>query len=331
MAWLNGWSYRKSHIISQTVDAGTNYQVLIKVYYGDGEDGTEVIGSTTSGKIYCDSKCKTDFGDLRFTEDDGETELDYWIEEQVNEDYALIWVEISGDLDAGNVSIYAYYGNTEATTTSNGFNTFSFFDDFNDGVLGAWWTVSVGTPVEANGYLRVEGAGGVMDDVRSTNAYGTCRFKCKSRAGGVATNAGWQIGMRLLNDSEYIIFSRAAVVIFYIRDWDGAATQTLIAEPSLNVWHDYEMLYVKSTSTNYYIDDVLSATHITNNPDNDLYTRFVSYSNNPPLDIEWAFIAKYVSPEPVHGDWGEEETPPAAGAVAGFSIVPILQGIGILK
>ena len=87
MAWLTGWTYRQSHTISGSSDgAQTNYQVKIIVDYGS--------GSSSGDTIYVDGNCKTDFSDIRFTSSDGETVLDYWIEDYTVSDNAIIWVEV---------------------------------------------------------------------------------------------------------------------------------------------------------------------------------------------------------------------------------------------
>ena len=39
-------------------------------------------------------KCRSDFGDIRFTDSDGVTELSYWMEEKVDGDYAVFWVKV---------------------------------------------------------------------------------------------------------------------------------------------------------------------------------------------------------------------------------------------
>jgi len=106
MGWLTGWTYRKSHVINSASGAGTNYQVKIKAHYGSGTDSGE--------DVYLNGKCRTDFGDIRFTDDDGETELDYWMEEKVDSDYAVFWIEIADDLSSSNATIYIYYGNSTA-------------------------------------------------------------------------------------------------------------------------------------------------------------------------------------------------------------------------
>ena len=84
--WLSNWTYRKAHNISGST-AGTqiNYPMMMNVHYDNGFD--------FEGDVYLNWKCRADFGDIRFTDWDGQTLFDYWIEQQVNSDYAIIWVE----------------------------------------------------------------------------------------------------------------------------------------------------------------------------------------------------------------------------------------------
>ncbi|MCL5876983.1 MAG: DUF2341 domain-containing protein [Candidatus Bathyarchaeota archaeon] len=124
-----GWNYRKSHTITgSTAGSVSNYQIGIKVYYGAGSDGTETIGNTTFGKVYCNSHCKTDFSDVRFTSSDGSTLLDYWLDYKSDQNNAVFWVEVDSIPSSSSTNIYVYYGNTNASTLSNGANTWDFFD-----------------------------------------------------------------------------------------------------------------------------------------------------------------------------------------------------------
>ena len=111
------WNYFKYQTFTQLANTGTNYQVRFTVHYGNGTDSGE--------NVYLNSKCRTDFGDLRFFE--GATELDYWMESKTDSDYAVFWVEIAGDLSTANRTVTLKYGNSSATTTSNGPNTFIIF------------------------------------------------------------------------------------------------------------------------------------------------------------------------------------------------------------
>ncbi|MHA2424832.1 MAG: DUF2341 domain-containing protein, partial [Candidatus Thorarchaeota archaeon] len=108
--WLTGWQYRKSHTITGSAGAGTDYQIRITVHRATGTDSGE--------DVYVGSNCKTDFGDVRFTDDDGITLLDYWMEEFHSEN-ASFWVRVKDSLES-NQDIYIYYGNSEAMDASDG-------------------------------------------------------------------------------------------------------------------------------------------------------------------------------------------------------------------
>jgi hypothetical protein len=133
MGWLDpAWGYRKAHYVEPAAGAGTDYQVRVVVHFGAGADGGE--------DVYLDSKGKTDFGDLRLTDNTGVTPLSYWIEKKVDSDYAIVWVKVSDDLSVYNKRIYVYYGNVAATSAANGDGTFIFFDDFETN-LAKWSAV----------------------------------------------------------------------------------------------------------------------------------------------------------------------------------------------
>ena len=56
----------------------------------------------------------------------------------ISGDTATFWVKIDDDLSSTDATIYVYYGNTQATSASNGTATFVFFDDFEDADLSEW-------------------------------------------------------------------------------------------------------------------------------------------------------------------------------------------------
>ena len=119
--WLTGWQYRKSHTINPTTGAGTDYQIKITVFFGAGTDN--------GANVYLNGHSRTDFADVRFTASDCISTLSYWLENVVDSNYAVFWVKINDDLSTNPVTIYLYYGNSSATTTSNGATTFLMFRD----------------------------------------------------------------------------------------------------------------------------------------------------------------------------------------------------------
>lgn len=116
---LSAWTRRKAITVTNNVASTlTNDQIKVTVAY--------------------DSDMKADFGDIRFTDSDGSTLLDHWMESSTASTTADYWVEIPTLTASSSKTIYMYYGNAGATTASNGTNTFMFFDDFSSGSMGNW-------------------------------------------------------------------------------------------------------------------------------------------------------------------------------------------------
>lgn len=110
---LAGWGQRKPITIVGSVDgAQTDYQIKVRVHKSTGTD--------TATDIYLGNDVRDDFGDVRFTSDDGTTLLDYWREELVSGVSALFWVKVpSIPADPATVDIYLQYDNAAATTTAD--------------------------------------------------------------------------------------------------------------------------------------------------------------------------------------------------------------------
>ena len=84
---------------------------------------------------------KADFSDIRFTDSDGTTLINYWLESETDSTSATFWVKIPSIPAApSTATIYMYYGNSAATSASNGDNTFEFFDDFSS--AAPWQTIT---------------------------------------------------------------------------------------------------------------------------------------------------------------------------------------------
>lgn len=120
---------------------------LKHVYYKGATFIGNVVSSGTAGitKIYVDNgdevvltdhQAKTDFSDIRFTDEDGVTELSYAIQEKT-EDYAIVWVKIPHIPQNFRKTIYIYYGNSNATDKSDPANVFTYYDDFDGTSLGS--------------------------------------------------------------------------------------------------------------------------------------------------------------------------------------------------
>lgn len=158
--WLNEtWSYRQLVNITNNHNSTPISNYHVKFSLQSSNVGSDFAWNNSA---------------LRFTQYDNttgnETELDYWIESwDESGETAEIWVEL--DTLVGNATdvgqglgitpVFMYYGASSETNTSNGTNTFLFFDDFNDGTLdttSTWTTNAASLTNESNGYLRLSGA-----------------------------------------------------------------------------------------------------------------------------------------------------------------------------
>lgn len=189
-AWSSDWVCTKQHeILGSPSGPLFEYQIKLILHYGSGTD--------TGEDIYCDSKCRGDFGDIRFT-DSSDNILDYWIEKKTDFEKASIWCEVPYiPAYPETTSIFIQYGNPDATTTSNGETTFPIFDDFEDGLFNTilWEDIShgSGSVSESNGVLQLNSptAPNSTAQIRSKASFtGKCavhtkwRFKTQSSIGG---------------------------------------------------------------------------------------------------------------------------------------------------
>jgi len=129
-SWFNSnWSYRLPVTIINNGEQLTDYQVNVSL------DGTFNWNHSNS-----------DGSDIRFTTSDGITPLSYWIENWDSENSASLWVKVP-EIASGNTTlIYLYYGNSSVASASNGFSTFEFFDDFEEGAINSSrWLASGGS------------------------------------------------------------------------------------------------------------------------------------------------------------------------------------------
>jgi hypothetical protein len=84
-----------------------------------------------------DADMQADFEDLRFTEDDGVTPTDHFIESYTASTEAVVWVKVPTLPASSDAEVYMYYGNG-AVSDGSATTTFSFMDDFEDGSISEY-------------------------------------------------------------------------------------------------------------------------------------------------------------------------------------------------
>jgi hypothetical protein len=146
---------------TQNPNTLSNYQVLVTL------DTASLISA---------GKMRSDCGDIRFTDDDGQTVLSYWIESGCNSASTRIWVKVSSIPESSTKTIYLLYGNPSATSQSNGYSTFLAFNLKWDGPIGG--RTSVGSDSHtcallSNGSVKCWGYNGYgeLGDGTTTDKY----------------------------------------------------------------------------------------------------------------------------------------------------------------
>ena len=120
-SWLSTYQQRQKHTITGSAGAGTNYPIFLNISSGN--------GISSGDTCYLNNTCQNFPYDIAFTDDDGITQLDYFIE-NISSDPIRTWVEVTDNLDTAQ-DIYIYYNKTGVTTSnSNGANTFNWFYDW---------------------------------------------------------------------------------------------------------------------------------------------------------------------------------------------------------
>jgi len=286
--WLAGWSCRKSHLITASVGAGTNYQVGIKVYKTTGTDGTEVVNGVTFGKVYVGSNCRDDFGDIRFTDDDGFTELDYWQDPDylVSGTSSVFWVEVKDTLES-DATICVYYNNAAQTTTSNFTNTMLIPQLITFTVRGSWQPYNYNIQTTPENALVADNNYGYMTttDLWSAQDEG-CDWVWDSGTTATRTFVRWKANATK-NGSYALSFVITLQSSTDKSVWDTKTTYTFTATGSKAV-----ATTAMGTGYRYFRVDQWSGTSV-------LVTDGQTH-------VDSVYASKYVSPEPAHSTWGDE-------------------------
>ncbi len=307
---------RKSHVINSAAGAGTNYPIRIKVNYGSGTDHGE--------DVYLNHNCRMDFGDVRFVDDDGVTELDYWMQEKVYGRYAIFWVEVRDDLSFQSQIIYVYYGNMQATTASSITDTFIVAMDTERTAVGdtplGWSDRSTGTSsatvqrdqfkygtsslklVDAGSeqYGIIEKDGLVLPDTFAVEFAVRTSDRAEEFQELIASSARFTDAWRYLPCSYKDMTFQGT---YHWRLTDSAVNTWYEVSIICNDGIDHvEAIYVDGVERLGGSKDYMNPVTITSFS---WRTTFVSAGN---LWLDGFRVRKYVAPEPSHGAWGAEET-----------------------
>ena len=272
-SWLNGWRYRQTYNITGATGASTDFQIFVNVTYH--------------------SYMETDFDDLRFTDNDGTTLLDAWLEDKTDSSFACVWVEVADSL-ATDTQIYLYFGNSTVSDYWDGPATFEFFDDFEDNSLNTtlWRDFGANPVVESGGELAFLGG------TTETESQGTFGFpKC------VGFYAVWWdvrsmgFGDATPFDKECYIDTFTGDGRLYCRTNANTATDTFTDDQT--DWHYVEVWWINGSYAEAWVDDVeVSSVSNAYVPDNDMYLFFYVYGpDNEYLSMDHVYVRELATGE----------------------------------
>ena len=316
--WVDGWQYRKAHQIFGTPGAGENYQVELLVHYGSGTDN--------GNNVFCDSNCQTDFDDIRFADDDGNTQLDYWRESYYASDNATFWVEVKDNLDY-DTTIFVYYGNSTCTTSSNGTATFVFFDDFDDGIIDTskWETYGPWTETGGVASFSIAGTGGisVLPDLVTDGSWSMQNKSLVSswRINQLTVNREWGVSCAdTIGDDHtrlsYFLATGDIVRSYYDANGvDYDHYEPIIGEYVQSVFMETEIVSVPNNVTknswilNGEVVDTYSGTWFDSTPQYIFLGFYVhGYTNtlvsgNIEMEFDYVYLRNQVGVDISHGSW----------------------------
>ena len=313
-AWYDSyWDYRIPVTITNSGSELTEFQVQVSL-----------------DASFPWSHANGDGSDLRFTSSDGETELSYWIENWTASTSANVWVKVpSVAASPATTTIYLYYGNSSVQSSSNGFSTFEFFDDFTGGTIdAARWTASGGTWSVVSTTQQDGTTGYVAQGIISSagkhllkSAYSGTDYIVEGY-GQLNTGRVWGLGVRsTTNQSTYTLNLYedldAADNLYYYAWLGGPTTTTVYRGPvgaiNLNTWYK---LKVKASGNTFdiYFNDELKTTASNSQWASGSVGLFLEYDEQHGAagtavynDIR---VRKYASDEPTSIAGDEEEENP---------------------
>ena len=281
--------------------------------YNEEFDPNAVVGDNGEN-VGLNGHCRADFGDVRFTGGDGTTLLDYWIESKFDGDHAIFWVKIQDNLGSAQ-TIYIYYGKSDATTTSNGDNTFLFFDDFTTSIdwTNKWQSTGQTKYSVESGKLKFLTPDPMISSklLNSKNAFNGFAAECLIRQSVASCESYFDFEP---NVASYTLGTSGDQAIFYLdssqlRAYVGGSGAIVSETPDINAY--YKVVYLCPSSGNAVLTIYKNeAQKVQMSATPSQRTVHVSFLSWMPGGIGYAddvFVHKYVSPGPSHGSWGTEQ------------------------
>lgn len=265
MTWFSGWNKRKKITLTGGAsDTQTDFQLKLIISY--------------------DSDMQSDFDDIRFTQSDGTTLIDAWIESKIDDTSAIVWVEFPTTPANGvDQDYYMYYGNAGVASDWDGAATFIQYH----GATSASFIDSLVVP------------------------YANIAYEARCRPTSSAHSLIWGLSnlLSFADDTIYIQSHPSTSKMYSVTKNEG--TQSYSEEaPSLTSGNYVQLLITCDGSNMHgYVDSNEIGSGVSTNLPNENLGLFMNiYSGSGEQD--WSFARKHVANPPTYAFGSEESSTP---------------------
>lgn len=296
-----------------TWDASWTKKVKLNVNTTDGY----MANRSVLIRVPFDSDMQSEFGDIRFVNGSENAEMGYWKYNNtcVASTYCDFWVLFPQNWSsAENQTIYVYYGNAGASTTSDITKAFWFGDDFGTLGLGTKWKTGTSASYSAdtfNGMTILNVTGGAVGDEIQTYPYFSSGYKLEIRT----------MGAPAFNYDLYASFTENTNNTLTGNDLAemGSANDQLVVRmndvaviggKAIGEWMRLEGSITVSGNS---LSNISSDTRVQNvsksgNPARRSgYIGLLNYQTPKRLYVDWIYVRRYTPVEPTY-TFGTEES-----------------------
>ncbi len=279
----------------------TVYQQDVVIHRSEGTSYEETVGDLNVWHVYVGDRCKSDYGDIRFTDASG-TALPYYLWPDYTSSEGRICVRLE-DADVSG-KLVLYYGNPELIGVSDGDATYFLHDHFNS--LGRWsgdvssFAVSDGElyPLASDKHIRALVPGGLANT----------RVECRIKTTTAVTDM--MHGPFVYPDWGFVIFGRRHHVSYPTRWGDGSTYFSTVPPQWVSGEYATDSIIVKDASVECYwnAERVLGVTSRTIVPGTvpgmiGIYT----YGANTDQKIDWILVRAHSATPPAATAFGPEQ------------------------
>ena len=300
-----GWDCRKPVTINNPGDALSDYQVLV----------------TLNSPNFDYSKANPDGSDMRFTDYENSMPCPYWVETWNTSGESRIWVNVFS-ISTGDSKMYVWYNNSEASSVSNGDDTFEFFDDFEGMRLdSSKWMEDVVNNIDhsINNHFRFEDA--QRFGVENYWIYDGTDTGSQHQAKWIPLDAfivEWNanvndVGVGEMGQGGIAVIAPDSTIIYYAEYADGDGLTVYLSRAVINeAGYTYSLRVNRGDEAKFAIvrdgynyeariNDVSVDTYTSTTPASEIALAAGAYGGYPFVDyiqINDVIVRKYADPEP---------------------------------